>query len=338
MEKKSGDATRLNIEVESIKAEIEAYKKALLESDGDNKGIKDRIQAILVNFETEYGKVSQFYKEILVGDESNNSIKKKVLDAATLIEEGKSKAEKYVQLISEEKVELESFYIKIFGDEDSSDEKIKNGLKEEIRFRLEKLDNFYSVQTTKYDTQFEQIEGLLPGATSAGLATAFSDMKDTFNVPIEKSTRMFYDSLALIITISIVAMIDSIGANGIQFVHYESVGQFASSLGWKLPVIGAAVWLAIFASKRRSEAQRLQQEYAHKETFAKSYNGFKKQIEDLKQDDKEMLKALMTKAVESISDNASKTLDGSHGDKTPLQELVETVVPSLEKIKKSVSN
>jgi hypothetical protein len=51
-----------------------------------------------------------------------------------------------------------------------------------------------------------------------------------------------------------------------------------------------------------------------------------------------MLKTLMTKAVESISDNASKTLDGSHGDKTPLQELVETVVPSLEKIKKSVSN
>lgn len=48
-----------------------------------------------------------------------------------------------------------------------------------------------------------EIKTLLPAAMSAGLATAFKDMKESFNDPISKYKRMLYNSLALIIILSV---------------------------------------------------------------------------------------------------------------------------------------
>lgn len=67
----------------------------------------------------------------------------------------------------------------------------------------------------------------------------------------------------------------------------------------------------------------MQQEYAHKEALAKSYQSYKQQIEALKDDNDEMLKGLLTKSIETIAYNVSETLDKKHGDKMPIQELVE---------------
>ena len=54
---------------------------------------------------------------------------------------------------------------------------------------------------------------------------------------------------------------------------------------YSTPVLGPVLWIVLSASKRRSEFQRLQQEYAHKEALAKSYAGFKEQIDSLDKDD-----------------------------------------------------
>lgn len=338
LKSKKTSVLRIEEDVTAIKNNISLYEKELFENDGDSKGIKGRIQELFSNFEEEKNKISQFYRDALIGDESNNSIKKKVTDALASIQAEQAEALKYIKSISEEKEDLEEFYLKVFGDENSDDEKLKHGLRGEIYQRIAQFDKFYEEQKLKFDTQFKQIEGLLPGATSAGLAHAFLEMKESFNDPIKNFTRMFYDSLALTIVIAVIAMIDTVSENGIRFIHYNSIGEFASTLGWKLPVVGAAIWLAVFSSKRRSEAQRLQQEYAHKEALAMSYHGFKTQIENLQQEDQAMLRTLMTKAIESLAENASKTLDGNHGDKTPLQELVETVAPSLGKLKDVIGN
>ena len=240
----------------------------------------------------------------------------------------------HLKAIKEDRHDLEELHIRIFGVSATEDQPKKEGLKGEIETGLGELKRYDEEQKTKHSALTEEIESLLPGATSAGLATAFKEMKDSFDTPISKYTRMFYNSLVLIIFLSVIAMIESVGSHGISFIKYVDLGQFANSLGWKVPVVGAAVWLAVFASKRRSEAQRLQQEYAHKESVAKSYNGFKKQIEELVSDDKGMLLSLISKTVDSVSENASKTLDGKHGDKSPLHELTEKVLPDIEKLKK----
>lgn len=323
--------------LKDIQYQINTFCSELFDSTNGELSYKERVWQLVEGMEGDRRKIADFYHEALVGDENNNSIRKKMSDALQVIQNEKEAAQNLKDYVARESKELHEFYLKVFGDDGAPEGADRHGLKKEIDDRISQIDQFHIEQINKYNAQFEEIEGLVPGATSVGLASAFLEMRKSFDQPISMFTRMFYDAIALVVTLSVISMIQSIGSDGITFVHYETIGQFASTLGWKLPIVGAAVWLAVFASKRRSEAQRLQQEYAHKEALAKSYHGFKIQIEALGREDKEMLESLISKAIDSMTDNASKTLDGKHGDKTPLQELVETVAPSLEKIRKSVS-
>ena len=110
------------------------------------------------------------------------------------------------------------------------------------------------------------------------------------------------------------------------------IQDFAKNILHSLPISGPLIWLAIYASKRRSENQRLEQEYAHKETLAKSYSSYKQQIEDLNQEDKELLTKLLETAITTISYNASETLSNKHGDGTPIQEGLKSLVDEVKKI------
>src|SRR5690606_2016354 len=109
----------------------------------------------------------------------------------------------------------------------------------------------------------------------------------------------------------------------IKLTDWASVGR---SVAHKLPFYAPLVWLAYYASKRRSEFQRLEQEYAHKEALAKSYDSYRKQIEDLSGDSDQLMRDLLAKAVSAIAFNASASLDGKHGDKIPMHEIIEKAV------------
>lgn len=94
------------------------------------------------------------------------------------------------------------------------------------------------------------------------------------------------------------------------------------------------VWLAIYSATRRSQYERLQQEYAHKEAFASSYESYKKQLQDLKVDADALQRELIAKAIEAIAFNASKTLDGNHLEKPPAMQLFDKL--SFDEVKKLV--
>ena len=91
--------------------------------------------------------------------------------------------------------------------------------------------------------------------------------------------------------------------------------------------------LAAFECKQQSKYKRLQQEYAFKETNAKSFHGHKEQIERLMKDsgaDKEMLSALVAQLVVITAQNPSNTLDNkSHEDSPPIFKVIEKYFPSF---------
>ena len=90
-----------------------------------------------------------------------------------------------------------------------------------------------------------------------------------------------------------------------------------------MPFIIPALWLVIFVSRRRSEAERLSQEYAHKEVLAKSYDSYKQQIEKLsKEDQEELLPVLMEGMIKAISLNPAETLDKKHQSDSPISEVL----------------
>ena len=91
-----------------------------------------------------------------------------------------------------------------------------------------------------------------------------------------------------------------------SIIEFNSIENIMTFLVYRLPIVIPVVWLAVFASKRRSEAERLKQEYAHKEALAKSYQSFKMQIEKLDVEAKELLmEKLLSSAIDTISNNAS---------------------------------
>ena len=310
-------------EVLSAKNEVQSLLVELFGGEDDG-GSKEKISLLVEDFEKKYEDILSCHKDIMVGDEAAPAIKQEISSARQVVVKIQEEVKNFRDSSEEIIQNLDTFHSKVFGDKDCDGSEI--GLKQELETRLQDLDKFKGTQETRYRTLNEQIESLLPGATSAGLASAYREMKLSFDNPISSATRLFYICIGLLVLSSALLSIESIGGETwVSFVDLGSWDSIVKHLAHILPLYFPVFWLAIYASKRRSEAQRLQQEYAHKEALAKSYNSYKQQIEGLSGEDGDMLKSLIMKAIDAIAYNASETLDKRHGDKSPVQEMLEKV-------------
>lgn len=318
--------------IENTKNEVDQYHVALFGKDESDGGIQSKVDELVDDFEKKHDDITTYYNETLVGDVGTPSTKKEILQAKESILDDKGKIKELLEEVSAEVNELSKFYTRIFGKSNDNGEQ-EGGLSGELDVRIKALGDFEIKQKDRYEALNEQIERLLPGATSAGLASAYLDMKKSFNDPIKYASRVFYVAIGSLVVASVLLAIDSVG---LYFINFVKIGDWDAVLKGvvnKIPFYAPILWLAFYASKRRSEYQRLQQEYAHKEALAKSYDNYKKQIEQLDDKDMEMQKAFIMKAIDAIAYNASITLDGKHGDKMPTQDVVEKVIEEMTKVK-----
>jgi hypothetical protein len=175
----------------------------------------------------------------------------------------------------------------------------------------------------------------LPGATSAGLASAYKALKDNFRVPIARYTGAFYMSLIILLLGGLAVVSESVvlWPFKVQFLQAHDWEEMFRTLLTRVPIVVPIVWLAIFSATRRSQYERLQQEYAHKEALASSYESYKKQLQELKIDADALQRELIAKAIDAIAYNASKTLDGNHTEKLPAFQVLEKLnVDDLKKL------
>lgn len=305
--------------------------------DLEEESLETRINNFEEKLEENYDKIQTYRGELLDGDSDNESISSEVKNALELAEKD---SENIRELLSEVKSKLTDFkhcHTDVFGVKNDEGE-LEGGLKAEIVAREKHLEEFKKQQELKYKTLNDEIESLLPGATSAGLATAYHDLKESFNSPIKTYSRLFYSSITALVLVAFLSITKEVGWLFIKFVEVTDLSELVSNILYKLPIVLPVLWLTLFASKRRSETQRLQQEYAHKEALAKSYQNFKMQIEALEQSDPALMNKLLSSAIDAVSKNASDTLDKKHGDKTPMHEGVEGFLSSLERAKKAVTS
>lgn len=310
-------------DIKSQKESIDNFSFFLFENNGKDQGVQTKINNLVEDFEKKYTSLNQFYNEIFIGDEDNFSTKKIIFQTKETALNDQNEITGLLENSKNEINELKKFYLKIFGEPNQTGESV-GGLANELNTRISALNKFESDQKTKYEALNKEIESLLPGATSAGLARAYNQMKRSFDRPIRNANCVFYCSIGSLIVISILQNISSIG--GEHLITFTEIGEWDRILKGlinRAPLYGAILWLAFYASKRRSESQRLQQEYAHKEAFAKSYQSYKKQLQDLKVEGDDLQKDLIKNAIEAIAYNASQTLDGNHGDKMPFLAAIE---------------
>jgi flagellar motility protein MotE (MotC chaperone) len=275
--------------------------------------------------------INSFYRRLSVGGDGSPSIKEEIAVAREGAISGKDAIDKLDASAASTIKELTIFEARILGALDK-DGKRSGGLAEELNSRMRELGDVEEQQKKRYVALNEKIESLIPGATSAGLATAYKQMKDSFAQPIRRANLVFYWTIAAIVLLSIIVSVDSVGLWWIKFDQMTDWASVGRSLAHKLPFYAPLVWLAYVASKRRSEFQRLEQEYAHKESLAKSYDSYKKQIDELGGGNDQLMRDLLAKAVDAIAFNASVSLDGRHGDKIPLQEALEKAMEKVAEI------
>lgn len=210
------------------------------------------------------------------------------------------------------------------------DRQLEDRNKDFAQGKAEQQNLFANLEQKKLSAEnlLKQIEGLLPGATSAGLATAYNNRRVKAENSAKKYTWAFFLGL-FVLALSALATVTqtlSLWPFAWEFIKVESAKEYLDKILFKLPLVIPVLWATLTVSKRRSEMQRLAEEYAHKEALAQSYEGFKQQIVELGKGDDTLLRNLLDVVLRAISNNAAKTLDGKHGEKMPLQEAVEEAI------------
>lgn len=82
----------------------------------------------------------------------------------------------------------------------------------------------------------------------------------------------------------------------------------------RLAFVAPFIWFGFYASSRRSEAQRLEQEYTHKATALGTYLLHKNEIKEFGNDD-ELINKLINSNIDTVAFNPSSSLDKVNKDK-----------------------
>lgn len=312
-------------------------------------GLKYKFFELAENFEQKSQDINELYQNIF---DENDGMELKIKDYLSNGKEQNDALNDLTRNSSKILDEIKMFHKDVFGEEDE-DGNFKGGLKNEFLERRFELDEFKTEQKQCYQELKTQIESLLPGATSAGLSSAYSEMYDQFSKEVRVYGRYFYASIAILLSIIVIVNMPSIWNYIISLFQDEypkgifinsfkvaiphgsftlngqevSLGNRAitilDSFIYKLPFILPAIWLVLFVSRRRNEAQRLAQEYAHKKVLAKSYESYKQQIEKLSTEEQnKLLPILMENMLKAIALNPAETLDKNHKEPTPIEEVI----------------
>lgn len=139
-------------------------------------------------------------------------------------------------------------------------------------------------------SQLKTITDLLPGATSAGLAHAFDDRRETFLKPHDRWQWLFVGSVLAIIGFTVSGFWSLYHGGATPAIAGTATAGVVTTPAWdevlrmwllRLPVVGALVWLALHSSRESALAKRLEEDYGYKAAIAASFLGFHKQMAEI---------------------------------------------------------
>lgn len=134
---------------------------------------------------------------------------------------------------------------------------------------LEKYGAFLGEEQARVAKLEEEINGLLPGATSVSLAVAFDERKKA----VQKN-KWWWAALLILSALFIAGF-------GWWSLACATASQPVTAIPLRLVIIAAFIILEEFARRNYNVSTRLAEAYAYKEAIAKSYLGFKKELQDI---------------------------------------------------------
>lgn len=157
----------------------------------------------------------------------------------------------------------------------------------------------------------KQVEDLLPGATSAGLASAFRERKESFQGPAKLWAWVFIGSLTALLLVAFINPVD-------LTIDKVTLENFHMYVLLRLPFLVPIVWLAVYSAHKHNQALRLEEEYAHKEAISKSFEGYKTQLMEIETDaTSTAAEHLVNRTLEALARHPGRIYDAKREDISP---------------------
>ncbi len=267
IEEKKVAAERL---LSSMEKEEENIKKTILKIKEEKQNAGKESSKILKKIKTINEVLLKIQKKDEKSDSVLNEIKEKGSQAKIQVEEMKKQKECFESLSDQ------------INKQNDNDQKLMREKREEI------------------ESLKRRIEHLLPGATSAGLASSYLKGYET------KKTRLYW--IGFVISLL-----------GLFLLYLWTVVQSQDIVLAKMLlrlIIGMPlIWFAWFCQKSISQTNRIKEEYHHKQRIMTVFYGFSKQIESLSKDDPKNGRTkkleFISNIIRAISKNPSEILSSS---------------------------
>lgn len=301
----------LNNNSEIYKTKIEELEDLISNNEKKSKDIKTEIKNI-------NDSIGEIKKEKLETDKYFKQIHKTNKTIEELQNNIKNTQEQYEENLNEfnqELQELKDFYVKVYGDEEN------DGLKKEFEETKQDLDDYN-------EQQKKEIDNLLHGATTYAMSKSFIEAKKS----VTESIKFWH-----FITVAILAVWAIFAFVKNTFFDSFKDGNLLAFISINLTYTIPCLLLAIYTSKKASENRRLGQEYLHKETLATAYDSYKKQIENLvdnEENKEKLLEGLLELSLRALEFNPATTLDNKNKHNhinNPFMSVFDKVFKKVEK-------
>lgn len=194
------------------------------------------------------------------------------------------------------KIKLDTFYTRIFGNEAEDTKSLNNELEERLN-RLKDIE--------------KEAKKILSLSSDAGLAGGF-------NQKVDEVKKNKYVSLAVFVVVLIIMGIFNF--NTIDFKNLKDIDLISIITRFMINI--PFLWIATVANINLNKYTKLEQEYSHKESLAKSFERYKTEIEKLDRIDSEKSNSLMMNLmelnIEAFKVNPANSIDKIKKDSTLL--------------------
>lgn len=166
-------------------------------------------------------------------------------------------------------------------------------------------------QTVSFSDMQVKLEGLLPHATSVGLASAFHVQKARFSKPQPYWLGLFVAAIAALLVAA------GIGLPAASETWDAILRHFVN----RLPIVAPLVWLAIYAGHHYNMALRMEEDYAFKEAVSTAFEGYKREMLAIPASagsDVSPLVTLCENVLRALAERPGRIYDGKTDVVTPL--------------------
>ncbi|MCT4672406.1 MAG: hypothetical protein N4A37_04065 [Prolixibacteraceae bacterium] len=232
-------------------------------------------------------------------------------------------------------LELENAYDSLKESESQLNNKIKSSItkcnNDFEEFKEEKNNDFKNVLKRWNDdaTQAKsKIDKLLPDALTAGLSHAYSEKKKEEEVKETKLQKQFRNGIWMMICVSLIPFGVSIHSllNDVSLIGViERLPRLTLAI---LPLYIPVMWITYSANRKLNLTKRLIEEYSHKESLSKTFEGLSKQISQLEDDlmSRELRNKLLYNLLEVSSENPGKLMSDYNKADHPVMDVLEKSV------------